>query len=98
MKLSEYVDRKYRGQVAALNVDEARAWGVPYPLKAGWLERHGDAELSEPARIGLIAALERRSTAGDRDKRRATKYARIGVEILSFGDPADEFARLARSF
>jgi len=53
MTLTVYLERK--GQKAkALKRVEAEAFGIPYPLLAGWPARHGDMEIT-PAMLERIA-------------------------------------------
>lgn len=72
LTLTVYLERK--GQKAkALKRVEAEAFGIPYPLQAGWPARHGAMEITQ-AMIERIANSPRR-----RDKLQSVK------EVLSQG-------------
>ncbi|NML34926.1 hypothetical protein [Paraburkholderia antibiotica] len=47
MNLREYLMRKYGPKNKALSTIEARAFGVPYPLQAGWLDEYGHLPLTK---------------------------------------------------
>lgn len=48
MNLREYMAIKYRGGAQALLKKEADVFGVPYPLRSGWVEKHGEIEITQP--------------------------------------------------
>jgi len=57
LTLTVYLEQK--GQKAkALKMVEAQAFGIPYPLQAGWPARHGDMEVT-PQMLEQIAAAPR---------------------------------------
>ena len=57
LTLAVYLEQK--GQKAkALKRVEAEAFGIPYPLKAGWPGRHGDMEVT-PQMLEQIATAPR---------------------------------------
>lgn len=99
MDLKAYVEQKYGGKIQALNGAEARAFGVPYPLKSGWLVAYGDVELTDARREILMSALQKKALSVKSGRHRkgrklAAKYARVGMEVLqAVPDPADEFRR-----
>lgn len=48
MNILEYLQRKYKRAVPhAISKAEADAFGIPYPLTKGWLERHGSREVDD---------------------------------------------------
>lgn len=47
MKILEYLQKKYRkDKPSAISYAEADAFGIPYPLTSGWLDRHGDRDVT----------------------------------------------------
>lgn len=63
LTLTEYLRR--RGAIKALTKIEADAFGIPWPLQAGWPARFGAMEVTDEMRVDLQArmATARHSTA-----------------------------------
>lgn len=79
MTLARYLDA--RGKVRVLTRIEAEAFGVPYPLVRGWIERYGATAITD-AMLGRI-----RARTGDSTTPRACR-ARNGLEAGMAGlDP-----------
>lgn len=57
MKIIDYLNAKYgRGSFCLLK-KEAKVFGIPYPLEAGWVQAYGDREIDPAAMDSLIATL-----------------------------------------
>lgn len=65
MKLIEYMQKKYKGKANALSSPEAMILGIEYPLRAGWIRRHGDMEITREHLQGIYNALARRGSVVD---------------------------------
>jgi len=62
MKVIEYLSAKYApGRLAILSC-EARAFGIPYPLRAGWVQRYGNIEITPEIAEKLRLALGNKVT------------------------------------
>ena len=57
MNLQEYMAIKYRGAARALLKKEADIFGVPYPLRAGWVDKYGEIEITQAMAQRLRAIL-----------------------------------------
>ena len=58
MNVREYLAGKYGSPVRfALRKSEARIFGIPYPLQAGWVDAHGSIEITEEMRERLVKSL-----------------------------------------
>lgn len=69
MKIKDYLSSKYEVKVpTSMRCSEARIFGIPYPLKSGWLEKYGDQEISQEAQKRLVESLSARK---DRHSKRA---------------------------
>lgn len=55
--LTDFLVRAYGGR-KALGVKAARAFGVPYPLRPGWADRHGSSTVSREQAIKLIEKIQ----------------------------------------
>lgn len=77
MNVREYIDEKYRDATAkSITSAEARIFGIPYPLKSGWLDRHGDVVVTqEMARRVIQAFLVKR-------KKRSSEFKVAAIPIL----------------
>jgi hypothetical protein len=75
MTLTAYLEQ--RGMKAkALKRGEAEAFGIPYPLRAGWPSRHGQMEIT-PAMIDDANA---RIQAAKRDARERLRCGQVEVK------------------
>lgn len=72
MKIKEYLHAKYGTAATTMLYCEAKAFGIPYPLPQGWMEKYGDDEISSNQSIQLQLALQKSN------KPSATK----GLEVL----------------
>jgi hypothetical protein len=63
LTVRDYLTKKYRGWPTTMLGTEARVFGIPYPLQAGWLERHGDTEITPAMAEALRSRLEQRRGA-----------------------------------
>lgn len=65
MRIIDYLEAKYPDSPISISRDEAKVLGVPFPLKTGWLDRHGPAEiLPEIAeRLKVILRQSKRASA-----------------------------------
>ena len=73
LKVLEYLQRKYESDrpMSLLNA-EAKIFGIPTPLEAGWLQRHADTEITPPMVFRLRQSLELRAKKGH-------QYAQIAL-------------------
>lgn len=85
MTLARYLDA--RGKVRVLTRIEAEAFGVPYPLVRGWVERHGATVITD----GMLDRI--RARTGDSTTPRACR-ARNGLEAGMASLDADPAARV----
>lgn len=58
MNVDKYFHNK--GRYPGLTAAEARVLGIPFPLKAGWLIRHGPSKISERQERELKSIVDRR--------------------------------------
>lgn len=73
MKLIDYLQAKYgAGKPTTMLATEAKVFGVPYPLQGGWLQRHGDIEVTPDLALRLAEALKRSKGA----------TAQAGLQVL----------------
>ncbi len=79
MKIREYLAEKYRVErPTVMTYREAKIFGVPWPLKKGWLDAYGDNEISVRTAALLTKAMIAREADGVTGK---TKFlARQGRE------------------
>ncbi len=76
MNLLQYLQQKYdMPDPCAILAVEARAFGVPYPLRSGWLIRHGNTELRPRSIARLWAALEKSERPSAKDGLRVLREA-----------------------
>jgi hypothetical protein len=95
MKVIEYLTAKYApGRLAILSC-EARAFGIPYPLRAGWVQRFGNIEITPEIEEKLRAAL-----AGKLNKKRGHSAAK-GLRVMAVAEPStaidDQYSEAAIS-
>lgn len=75
MKVAEYLRRKYRVDTpSTLSKREAVIFGIPYPLRPGWLAKHGDTEITDR----MISWLKQSLKA----KGKKSLYAARGLNVL----------------
>jgi hypothetical protein len=80
MKIIEYIRAKYGdGMPLAILKVEAKAFGIEYPLKAGWPEKHGDREITQEMMNKCIGALK---PIADRRIGYRARMARKGIDAL----------------
>lgn len=76
MNVREYLCAKYKtDQPGAILALECRVFGIPYPLRSGWLDRYGDVEITPQMREALIQRL----LASNKD----SAYA--GLRVFAYG-------------
>lgn len=76
MKVRDYLTKKYKAWPSTMLGTEAKVFGIPYPLRYGWLERYGDVEITPSMAEALMARLRQRSG----------KSAERGIAVLSARD------------
>ena len=62
MTLIEYLKAKYPSGNFGILACECRAFGIKYPLQAGWLEKHRDDEISQRQLDKISQSLQKRDT------------------------------------
>ncbi len=63
MRIREYLEAKYRvRKPTTMMYVEAKAFGIPYQLQAGWLETYGDVEITPEMACALRKSLEKNGT------------------------------------
>jgi hypothetical protein len=76
MNVREYLCAKYKtdepGAILAL---ECKVFGIPYPLRSGWLDRYGDIEITIEMQTKLVQQL----LASKKDS------AWAGLRVLAYG-------------
>jgi hypothetical protein len=76
MNVREYLCAKYQtNQPGAILALECKVFGIPYPLRSGWLDRYGDVEITPQMREALIQRL----LASKKD----SAYA--GLRVFAYG-------------
>ncbi|MDE2098914.1 MAG: hypothetical protein KGL39_16795 [Patescibacteria group bacterium] len=78
MFVGEYVDSKPNHGVRTLSKLEAKFFGEPYPLKAGWFERIQDIWIDSSMMAELRNRLE--TSASMSKKKRSTQKSLIALE------------------
>lgn len=79
MYVSEYLYLKYNTKTPnSLLRTEARVFGIPFPLAAGWLAKYGSVEISPKMRNALEAALKPRAN-------KTNSTAGAGLAVLNGG-------------
>ncbi len=53
MRIFEFLQRKYKQNPGLISEHEAGAFGIPFPITKGWLNRHGDREITQYMRHKL---------------------------------------------
>lgn len=98
MKLEEYMRKKYSGKANALSSPEAMVLGVAYPLKAGWVRRHGNMEITREHLQSIYNALARRGSTVDKQSlpRIAQMMRDVGVPTATSNVDVYDYLR-ARS-
>lgn len=91
MKVLEYLQRKYGVErPTTLLSSEAKIFGIPMPLKAGWLDKYSHIEITEGMIYRLRISLEAKSKNGQ-------KMAPIGLQVIANmegkQDPVQPFAK-----
>jgi hypothetical protein len=80
MKIIEYIKAKYGdGMPLAILKVEAKAFGIEYPLKAGWPEKHGDREITPEMMKKCLDGLK---PIADRGVNYRARFAKRGIEVL----------------
>jgi hypothetical protein len=76
MNVREYLCAKYKTvQPGAILAMECRVFGIPYPLRSGWLDRYGHIEITTEMQTKLIQQL----LASKKDS------AWAGLRVLVYG-------------
>lgn len=76
MQVIEYLRKKYSvSKPTTILASEARIFGIPYPLQAGWANSYGETEITPQMVFRLRASL---SSKGARKK----GYALIGLALI----------------
>lgn len=47
MNIKSYFEKKYGKNICAISKIEAEAFGIPFPLKKGWLFIHGETQITD---------------------------------------------------
>ncbi|MES2349117.1 MAG: hypothetical protein V4641_16270 [Pseudomonadota bacterium] len=81
MTIFEYLRAKYGDKGARiLTAMEARAFGIEFPLKAGWVDQHGATQIHPTVARRLAERLQLKAErSGDAKKARS---CRLGATIL----------------
>jgi len=72
LRIKDYLNAKYGGNATTMLYCEAKAFGIPWPLPSGWLQKYGNDEICVNQSIELRTALQKS------DKPSATK----GLQVL----------------
>jgi 5-methylcytosine-specific restriction endonuclease McrA len=59
MLIKEYLDAKYGAGATTMLYCEAKAFGIPWPLPSGWIQKYGSDEISSNQSIALQTALQK---------------------------------------
>ena len=63
MLIKEYLDAKYGARATIMLYCEAKAFGIPWPLTSGWVQKYGNDEISSSQSIALQTALQKSTKA-----------------------------------
>lgn len=72
MRIKDYLNAKYGRGATTMLYCEAQAFGIPWPLPSGWMDKYGQDEISMDQSIALQTALQKS------DKPSASK----GLQVL----------------
>jgi hypothetical protein len=80
VKILEYLQHKYRVDTpTTMTKVEAGILGIPYPLRSGWLKKHGSREIPNWALVDLRAALTKRLKKQEQHSSKGAAITRRGV-------------------
>jgi len=83
MKIIEYMQQKYQMDApTVLTAAECKAFGIPYPLRAGWIEQHGQREITADMRDVAIFRLGRKATGYGKPQVEVSPFHQRGIDIL----------------
>jgi hypothetical protein len=84
MNVLQYLQTKYkREQPHAITRFEAEAFGIPYPLKPGWLKTHGSREVTEFMLSRVKKGIDKIETRRARKGRKISEYQQQALNIIS---------------
>lgn len=66
MTIQEYLNAKYGNRSIGLLSAEAKAFGIPYPLKSGWIQRWGGVEITPQMEERLVYLLKQKNQRAPR--------------------------------
>ncbi|MES2048884.1 MAG: hypothetical protein V4447_10815 [Pseudomonadota bacterium] len=83
ISLKQYLSEKYGvKKPSTMTSSEARAFGVPYPLRNGWLQEHGDKKMSLYCAEELFARLHKRLNKQLAIDKETVHYTEKAIDIL----------------
>lgn len=83
MKIFEYMQQKYlTDSPTVLTAGECKAFSIPYPLRSGWIEEHGQREITADMRDVAIFRLERKATNFGKPSTSISPFHQRGIDIL----------------
>lgn len=93
MKIREYLAKKYNVAVpSTMTKLEARAFDIPFPLVAKWLEFYGDRPVTDTAVRKIEAGLGKRLKKQERKMNRGARHTRRGLAVVASIDKKATFA------
>lgn len=82
VNVKEYLSRKYKVDTpTTMTKIEARAFGIPYPLRNGWLKEFGGREVWLKTLKILACDLDKRLKKQERRNKKNAKHTKSGLDL-----------------
>lgn len=83
MNIRQYLRSKYKVTIpTTMTKCEARAFGIPYPLRSGWLELFGDMEITDLMTQKMMRSLSSRSAKQKKKGIKKSRHTDRGLAVL----------------
>lgn len=84
MNVLQYLQAKYKSESpVAITKSEAFAFGIPYPLKPGWLVKHGPREVTAYMMSKVKAGLEAKAKKRAKKGKSLSHYHNAALDIIA---------------
>lgn len=84
MNVLQYLQTKYqRTKPHAITRAEAEAFGIPYPLKPGWLDIHGPRKVEDFMLKHIKKGLDVKAKKREKKGRKVSHYHNAAIDIIS---------------
>lgn len=84
MNIFQYLQKKYKtDKPTAISCIEANAFGIPYPLKSGWLDIHGGRDITDYMLEKIHKKISAKIGRGKKKGKGPTQYQSAALRIAS---------------